>query len=602
MNGYKKRWKFLLFSLVNTMIFLAGNVFIKKINNYRIYPSDISFSIIFGVIYGLILAYLVIGYFNQQKETVELDYEVQSSLEQLEAFNEELFAQNDELESFANIISDKEKELKEIINLSPMHIFLKDDSGKYLLCNKSHANFLNLDVNNIEGKNQKDMEVFSEDKIKKFTSTDKNVLNENISYDYIEKIEKDNEEMYFRIYKIPIELSEDSKEILVIAQDITDLENMKIEIEEKNNKLIIDNNELLRLNNETNRLANDFEKIIKLITGSLEYQNDDEYLRSVFDVSLNFISNADSGAVFIYENDATTFIKTKGLDNGVYNIEKLNKMKLNMPVKNEVKIVFDNEKIYIGEIENSIRIGFYYGSILIGGMSLDIKTDNRIFNDKDIRLFRSISILVNNHYANKKISEIQSNTQNSIIISLVKMLELFDSYTKGHSEQVAELSRKTAIKMNIKDVEAAYWAGMVHDIGKILVDRKILNKESNLNFEEYEIIKNHSYWGYEVLNKSEELKDIAKYVLHHHERYDGMGYPDGLKGEEIPIISQIIAVVDSYDTMVSKRAYKEPLTIEEALNELIENRGTQFSKEVVDVFVKEVIIDNNKILKSRVIN
>ncbi|MEA1975997.1 MAG: HD-GYP domain-containing protein, partial [Bacillota bacterium] len=230
------------------------------------------------------------------------------------------------------------------------------------------------------------------------------------------------------------------------------------------------------------------------------------------------------------------------------------------------------------------------------------KTDNRIFNDKDIRLFRSISILVNNHYANKKISEIQSNTQNSIIISLVKMLELFDSYTKGHSEQVAELSRKTAIKMNIKDVEAAYWAGMVHDIGKILVDRKILNKESNLNFEEYEIIKNHSYWGYEVLNKSEELKDIAKYVLHHHERYDGMGYPDGLKGEEIPIISQIIAVVDSYDTMVSKRAYKEPLTIEEALNELIENRGTQFSKEVVDVFVKEVIIDNNKILKSRVIN
>jgi PAS domain S-box-containing protein/putative nucleotidyltransferase with HDIG domain len=601
MNIYKNRWKLLFFSVINIMIFLIGNVLNKKIHNYRVYPSDISFSIIFGVVYGFVLTYLIIVYFNQQKETVELDYEVQASLEQLEAFNEELIAQNDELESFATIISDKEKELKEIINLSPMHIFLKDYKGKYLLCNNAHADFLNLDSKEVEGKNQRDMKIFTE-LTEEFGLTDSRVINENISYDYIEKIMKDDKELYFRIYKIPIELSEDSKEILVIAQDITDLENMKSEIEEKNKMLILDNEELIHLNGETNRLANDFERVIKLITGSLEYQDDEEYLKNVFELSLNFISSADSGVVFKCEDNIATLIESKEVNNKIYNMKILNTIKLNMPVKNEVKVIFSEEGVLVNKIVNSIRVGFYYGNNLVGGMSLDITNNKKIFNDQDIRLFRSISILVNNHYTNKRISEVHNNTQNSIIISLVKMLELFDSYTKGHSEKVAELSKKMAIKMNVEDVMSAYWAGMVHDIGKILVDREILNKSSNLNFKEYEIIKMHSYWGYQVLSKSEELKDIAKYVLHHHERYDGMGYPNGLKGEEIPIISQIISVADSYDTMVSKRAYKKPLSVPEALQELIDNKGLQFSPEVVDVFVNDIIMDKDKILKSDNIN
>jgi len=584
MEIYKNRWKFLLVTILNTMIFLSGNVLNKKLHNYKIYPSDISFSIIFGILYGVLVAYLIMVYFGQQKETVELDFEVQASLEQLEAFNEELIAQNDELESFANIISDKEKELKEIINLSPMSIMIKNYDGKYLLCNKAYSNLLGIDINDIEGRNQNEMEIFDKIKLNRLVYTDHRVIDENITYKYVEKIVVNGEEMYFKVHKIPIELSENSKEILVIAQDITDIENMKNEIEEKNKILVKDNVELVRLNDETARLADDFERVIKIITGTLEYDDNNEYLENIFKLSLDFIPSAESGVVFLLNDDnEIEFIKDHKKN---FNINNIKETMLMMPVKNEVGIIKKNES-------NLINIGFYYGSKLIGGMSFCRKNENGIFNEYDGRLLKSISVLVNNYYTNKKIVENKNNTQNSIIISLVKMLELFDSYTKGHSENVAILSKKLAVKIGIEDADSAYWTGMVHDIGKILVDRNILNKNTKLNFKEYETIKMHPYWGYEVLKKSDELKDIAKYVLHHHERYDGTGYPNGLKGEEIPEISQIISVVDSYDTMISKRSYKEPLTVEEAIIELNLQKGIQFSPKVVDVFVNEILSDNN---------
>ena len=588
MNIYKNRWKFLLVSFLNTMIFLSGNVLNKKLHNYKIYPSDISFSIIFGILYGFVVAYLIMVYFGQQKETIELDFEVQASLEQLEAFNEELIAQNDELESFANIISDKEKELKEIINLSPMTIVIKDYDGKYLLCNKAYSKLLNLDIKKIEGRNQSEMKIFDKTKLKKFIHSDHLVIDENITYEYIDKIIIEGKELYYKVHKIPIEFSDNSKEILVIAQDITDLENMKNEIEDKNEKLIEDNIELTRLNRETERLANDFERMIKIITGSLEFEDNNEYLENVFELSLDFISTVDSGVVLLLdEENKIDFLKSYKND---YSINRIKQIILMLPDKNKVGISKDNDK-------NLINIGFYYGTKLIGGMSFCKTNINGNFSEHDSRLLKSISVLVNNYYTNKKIVENKNNTQNSIIISLVKMLELFDNYTKGHSENVAILSKALASKMEIVDPDSAYWAGMVHDIGKILVDRNILNKNTKLNFKEYETIKMHPYWGYEVLSKSEELKDIAKYVLHHHERYDGTGYPDGLKNEEIPKISQIISVVDSYDTMISKRSYKEPLTIKEAIFELNEKKGTQFSPEVVDIFVNEIIMNNNEVLE-----
>ncbi|TYB30412.1 MAG: HD-GYP domain-containing protein [Candidatus Mcinerneyibacterium aminivorans] len=177
-----------------------------------------------------------------------------------------------------------------------------------------------------------------------------------------------------------------------------------------------------------------------------------------------------------------------------------------------------------------------------------------------------------------------------MIVAITELLSIHNRYTRGHSQNVAELAHDLADKMGLpqEELTKAYWAGMVHDIGKMLVTNQILDKKSNLNHQEYQTIKKHPIWGYKALKRTEELEELAVYVKHHHERWDGKGYPDGLKEEEIPLISQIISVVDAWDAMTSDRAYRKPLSDKQAIKQLKQKKGTQFSPRIVDVFVKMI--------------
>ena len=166
------------------------------------------------------------------------------------------------------------------------------------------------------------------------------------------------------------------------------------------------------------------------------------------------------------------------------------------------------------------------------------------------------------------------------------------SVEKEHSTRVSELSVSIAEKMEfsetkIKDIKLM---GMIHDIGKIVIDLDILEKPGDLSDEDIIIIEQHSLSGSRMLNSSHEYARLAAGVLHHHERIDGKGYPNGIKGDQIPIESKIIAVTDSFDAMTEERPYREtPLSLEEAIAELQKHSGTQFDKTVVDVFVNKVL-------------
>ena len=177
--------------------------------------------------------------------------------------------------------------------------------------------------------------------------------------------------------------------------------------------------------------------------------------------------------------------------------------------------------------------------------------------------------------------------QQDIVQSFITALEFHDKYTKGHSEAVALYSTEIGVAFGLKskELDDLYWAATMHDIGKIIVPIEILNKEEKLTDIEYKIIKDHSKIGYEIVSKNDSLKKVSKYILYHHERWDGMGYPEGLKGDEIPLLSQIISVADSWHAMTSKRSYKNKLTCEEAIEELIKNKGTQFAPEIIDIFI-----------------
>lgn len=174
------------------------------------------------------------------------------------------------------------------------------------------------------------------------------------------------------------------------------------------------------------------------------------------------------------------------------------------------------------------------------------------------------------------------------IKTLSNALDAKDNYTNGHSIRVAEISMAIGYKMSMlpNQVEVIKTAALLHDIGKIGIADAIINKPGRLEMSEIYEIRRHPEIGEQILKDVRALKDIAKIVKHHHERYDGNGYPDSLIGDQIPIESAIIAVADAYDAMTSNRIYRMAMTTERALKIIEEERGLQFHPEVVDAFMK----------------
>ena len=194
----------------------------------------------------------------------------------------------------------------------------------------------------------------------------------------------------------------------------------------------------------------------------------------------------------------------------------------------------------------------------------------------------------------KSIREKNENLTYQIMETLVHTIEAKDRYTKGHSTRVAEYSKMLAGKMGMNEEEqmSIYFMATLHDIGKINIDDDIINKPGRLTDEEYAAIKKHSEIGYNILSNMSEIKDIEYGARWHHERYDGKGYPDGLKGEEIPVFARIIAVADTYDAMTSNRSYREVMSQEKVRAEIERVRGTQLDPVIADYMIE--LIDEDK--------
>ena len=157
----------------------------------------------------------------------------------------------------------------------------------------------------------------------------------------------------------------------------------------------------------------------------------------------------------------------------------------------------------------------------------------------------------------------------------------------GENKTVDEI--QTMVKFELmngdrQDVAEVKTAGLLHDIGKIIISETILKKEGKLTTEEYDLMKTHSEIGFRILNSTSDMRGISNIVLNHHERWDGKGYPRGIKSDDIPFKSRIISIADAFDAMTSVRTYQETISKEEALLEIIANSGTQFDPKLVEVF------------------
>ena len=175
------------------------------------------------------------------------------------------------------------------------------------------------------------------------------------------------------------------------------------------------------------------------------------------------------------------------------------------------------------------------------------------------------------------------------IETLVSTIEARDENTKGHSKRVSELASVLGmyLQIGIKEVEKLRYAGILHDVGKIGIRDAVLNKQGPLSDEEYRIMKTHPQLGDAILQNISSLEPcIREAAKHHHERFDGRGYPDHLKGEEIPLFARILAVVDTYDAMTCDRVYRKGLPKEVALEEIEKGRGTQFDPYIAGEFIE----------------
>lgn len=192
-----------------------------------------------------------------------------------------------------------------------------------------------------------------------------------------------------------------------------------------------------------------------------------------------------------------------------------------------------------------------------------------------------------------------NETNKHIVMTLSNAIDAKDTYTNGHSRRVAEYSREIARRYGFSESEQeqVYMIGLLHDVGKIGIPDTILNKPGKLTNEEFAIIKTHPSIGAEILKNITEFPEISHGARWHHERYDGRGYPDGLKGDEIPIIAQIISVADAYDAMTSRRSYRSVMLQEKVRSEIFNGIGTQFAPKFATIMLEMIDDDIDYLMR-----
>lgn len=555
-----------------------------------------------------------------------VEYEIESWLKNIQEYEKRESV-------FKEKLKKSENKFKNLFNSAPIGIVTTTSNGRAVTINDAMAEILGFDS--------------VQEALKEYTDLSRDVyvnperreeflkmLKENgevKSFD-LKALKKDGSHIWLSMNAKISNLYKDFFIIEAFVFDVTERKNKEEKIREQkeelsasfeqitayNEELMAMNEELEQSFEEINLLNQRFVNMIELVSNMEDKTllSEKEFFADLLKNAVEIIPEADYGYIcVINQKEHYEFIDAVGHD--IKNLEKIKidkNLLFNKKNKgiNDTKGYFfnldmmetDKKELFLKALKptkDSLYINIVIDDQTVGRMGLDIKKNSsREFSDTTKKVLESFSTLASSFFAFKRFDDLQTNFTKELLTSIIKIMEMYDLYTKGHSENVAKLASAIAKEMNLpkQTIKNTYWSGLVHDIGKLLIPLNVLNKKGRLTDQEFELIKKHPVWGNKALSSSETLKPIAKYILHHHERWDGRGYPEGLKGNEIPVISQILGVADAWDAMLSKRSYRESLSTEEALLEVKKNKGSQFSPKVVNSFIK--IVENNKIEKLKI--
>lgn len=330
-------------------------------------------------------------------------------------------------------------------------------------------------------------------------------------------------------------------------------------------------------------------------------QREESFYKNLLQVSKSFVEPA-SGTFLIYFKGEHGKVVAPG-DASDAKVSELTVKKTELPLRSERVYTLESEelrKLLVsltgGESTVEAQNGLVADVTLGGELKAKLVVSReKPFTSEEMELLRTLSSFLSSFIATHNYISNQGRFQKDMVLTLIRILEYHDRYTKGHSKSVATISSLIAERLGLNDeyIKKTYWAALLHDVGKIVVPSHILNKEGKLTVEEFELVRKHPVYGHDFLITSTELNELAKYVLHHHERWDGRGYPSGIPQDEIPIVSRIISIADAIDAMKSDRPYRRGLPTEVVRAELVKHSGQQFDPELVRVVVE--MIDRGEI-------
>ncbi len=251
------------------------------------------------------------------------------------------------------------------------------------------------------------------------------------------------------------------------------------------------------------------------------------------------------------------------------------------------RAMWKKELDYLNEFPAQLFIPLNTKGELVGFIIVGSKRSTQSYTHDDEVTLSTLGNQTAVIVENARLYEDLEETFVQTVIALANAIDMRDTYTSSHSQRIAEWAKEIAhlLGCTAHEAQAIYWGGLLHDIGKIGIADSILKKPGKLDAAEWEIIRKHTILGSQLVAQIRKLAHVAPIIEYSHERYNGSGYPYGLKGEEIPLGARIIGVVDSYSAMRDERSYKSPISHEDAIKELKRNVGILFDPEVVNVFL-----------------
>ncbi len=469
------------------------------------------------------------------------------------------------------LIQEKNKEhilMKSLIDSIPDLIFYKDINSVYMGCNKAFEEFTGKPEYKII--NKTDYELFDKKTADLFRTMDKAMLKESAARRNEELVPyPDGTEVYLDTLKTPYyDHSGNSIGLIGISRNITEAKKRQSEIE-----YLLYHDVLTDLYNR-NYYHKEHDRIIspesmplsiiicdingmKIANDAFGHKEGDRVLKGFADSLRQGTRSND--ILFRFGGDEFLIL----LPNT--NAETVEKVAENI------------ETIFAQKIKQQ---DFIYSSAALGFATQNNMntTFNKTFKIAEDWMYR------------RKLFE-RKSAHNSFISSIKTTMYEKSNETQEHTERIAELSKKLGklAGLSASDLDDLELAALLHDIGKISVDKNILTKKEKLSEDDWNEIKKHPEVGYRIASASKNLSHIADYILSHHERWDGKGYPQGLSGENIPLLARIICIADSYDAMTNDRAYRKALSKPDARKEILDNAGAQFDPFLAKLFVEKVI-------------